>query len=321
MLATTRSRIAGLLPRNLLLLIWGFLSAFNLTVYATEKSTPSEAYAKGDPQVCLTCHGAQGMKPAHGILNTVHGRVSTKSGADKQTCQTCHGPSQLHLTQYKNGKPAPTTNSFNNETPVERQNEVCLSCHRKDTSNHWQGSAHETAGVACSSCHSVHKPQGDNLLKTTTEKELCLGCHRQTRAEIHKTSAHPIAEGQMGCKDCHDPHGSAGDALLLKSSTNDTCYECHAEKRGPFLWEHAPVRENCTNCHTPHGSAHQSMLVTRGPFLCQQCHMAAYHPSTNYSGTSIPPNGAGHSVLAKNCMNCHTQVHGSNHPSGIRFTR
>jgi hypothetical protein len=26
-------------------------------------------------------------------------------------------------------------------------------------------------------------------------------------------------------------------------------------------------------------------------------------------------------VLGKNCMNCHTEVHGSNHPSGARQTR
>lgn len=310
-----------LLERILNLVVCGALCIFSLTLLASENAPPNKAYANGDPQVCLACHGAQGMKPAHGILTTVHGQISQELGPDKRGCQTCHGPSQQHLTEYTNGKPAPTSISFNGDTSTDLQNEVCLSCHRKDANNHWQGSPHETAGVACSSCHSLHNPLGDNLLKTHTEKELCVGCHRQVRADIHKTSAHPIVEGQMACKDCHNPHGSAADALLLNSSINDTCYTCHAEKRGPFLWEHAPARESCANCHAPHGSAHQAMLVSRGPFLCQQCHMAAYHPSTNYSGTSIPPNGAGHSVLAKNCMNCHTQVHGSNHPSGIRFTR
>ncbi len=318
---TTIAKRAILFKRFPILVACVALCLVSLTLFASENGSPLKEYAKGDPQICLACHGAQGVKPAHGIMSTVHGRTSLESGSDKRGCQTCHGPSQRHLTEYRNGKPSPTSISFNSNTPTDRQNEVCLSCHRKDASNHWQGSPHETAGVACSSCHSLHNPLGDKLLKTRTENELCVSCHRQTRADINKTSAHPIAEGQMDCKDCHNPHGSAADALLLRSSINDTCYSCHAEKRGPFLWEHAPVRESCTNCHAPHGSAHQAMLVTRGPFLCQQCHMAAYHPSTNYSGTSIPPNGAGHSVLAKNCMNCHTQVHGSNHPSGIRFTR
>jgi hypothetical protein len=26
-------------------------------------------------------------------------------------------------------------------------------------------------------------------------------------------------------------------------------------------------------------------------------------------------------MLGKNCLNCHSQVHGSNHPSGARLTR
>lgn len=276
-----------------------------------------EAYVSGDPKVCLSCHGPTSAKPAHDILTTVHGQPRS----DNAVCQSCHGPSQKHLTQYSNGKPAKTPISFDGRSNVERENAKCLSCHQNDGNSHWQGSAHERAGVACSSCHSPHNPKGKALLRSTTETELCLGCHRETRAQIHKRSAHPIAEGQMGCKECHNPHGSAADGLLLETSVNDTCYQCHAEKRGPFLWEHAPVRESCSNCHTPHGSIHQSMLRSRGPFLCQQCHMAAYHPSTNYSGTGIPPRGASHSMLGKNCMNCHTQVHGSNHPSGIRLTR
>ena len=27
--------------------------------------------------------------------------------------------------------------------------------------------------------------------------------------------------------------------------SNETCYQCHAEKRGPFLWEHQPARDDC----------------------------------------------------------------------------
>jgi predicted CXXCH cytochrome family protein len=53
---------------------------------------------------------------------------------------------------------------------------------------------------------------------------------------------------------------------LLEATVNDTCYQCHAEKRGPFLWEHAPVREDCTNCHSPHGSTQPSLLKARTPW-------------------------------------------------------
>jgi DmsE family decaheme c-type cytochrome len=109
--------------------------------------------------------------------------------------------------------------------------------------------------------------------------------------------------------------------MLVKATVNETCYTCHAEKRGPFLWEHPPAREDCTNCHTPHGSIHTPLLKARAPWLCQQCHLAPMHPSTAYSGTGVPPRGAAQQILANSCMNCHSQVHGTNHPSGPRNTR
>jgi DmsE family decaheme c-type cytochrome len=110
---------------------------------------------------------------------------------------------------------------------------------------------------------------------------------------------------------------------LVKPTLNETCYQCHAEKRGPFLWEHPPAREDCANCHEPHGSNHPSLLVNRMPLLCQQCHMSAFHPSTAYTGVNA---SAGVSRLdihaaSKSCLNCHSEVHGSNHPSGPRLMR
>lgn len=125
----------------------------------------------------------------------------------------------------------------------------------------------------------------------------------------------------MRCSDCHNPHGSTGPSLLARSNVNETCYRCHAEKRGPFLWEHAPVREDCSNCHEPHGSNHPSLLKNRGPYLCQQCHLAAFHPSTAYTANGLLGPSPADQLLTRNCLNCHTEVHGSNHPSGPRFTR
>ena len=134
-------------------------------------------------------------------------------------------------------------------------------------------------------------------------------------------SHHPIREGKVVCSNCHNPHGSFGPSLLAKATVNETCYQCHAEKRGPFLWEHAPVREDCLNCHTPHGATNPRLLKVRAPWLCQTCHLAQFHPSTLYQGVDIPPFGADQHLLAKGCLNCHAVIHGSNHPSGIRFLR
>jgi DmsE family decaheme c-type cytochrome len=156
-----------------------------------------------------------------------------------------------------------------------------------------------------------------------TQFEVCGSCHKTQRAQINYPSHHPIKEGKVVCSSCHEPHGSVGPNMLVKATVNETCYTCHTEKRGPLLWEHPPVREDCTNCHTPHGSVNAPLLKARAPWLCQQCHDAQFHPSTLYSGTGLPPptGNAAQQLLARSCLNCHTQVHGSNHPSGPRWTR
>ena len=101
------------------------------------------------------------------------------------------------------------------------------------------------------------------------EIDTCSQCHKNKRAEIWRTSHMPVREGKMTCSSCHNPHGSFGESLLKEATVNDTCYKCHAEKRGPFLFEHAPVRESCTNCHDPHGSVNDFMLKISRPRLCQ----------------------------------------------------
>jgi DmsE family decaheme c-type cytochrome len=122
----------------------------------------------------------------------------------------------------------------------------------------------------------------------------------------------PLREGKMTCTDCHNPHGSFTEALLREPSVNETCYKCHAEKRGPFLWEHAPVRENCLNCHDSHGTNNEFLLKVQRPRLCQQCHTI---------GHGNPGDPTSVTAFNRSCQNCHTQIHGSNAPAGILFQR
>ena len=146
-----------------------------------------------------------------------------------------------------------------------------------------------------------------------------------------KMSHHPIQEGKVVCSDCHNPHGSVGPKLLKEVTVNQTCYNCHAEKRGPMLYEHQPVREDCMTCHTPHGSNNQRLLRERPPYLCLDCHggtdTSTGHNS-NLFGTNFQPGGsnfaAGSGVmqmLNRGCVNCHSQIHGSNSPGGRAFNR
>jgi DmsE family decaheme c-type cytochrome len=181
---------------------------------------------------------------------------------------------------------------------------------------------HEGASFACANCHKIHTPN-DPVLSKATQPDVCYKCHKKQRADFFKPSTHPVRAGLMTCSDCHKPHGSGADALLAKPTVNQTCYTCHAEKRGPFLWEHAPVTEDCTTCHTPHGSVHPALLTKSAPLLCQQCHSKTSHNAAAYTGAALPGGSVAPSsyLLVGSCTNCHSQVHGSNHPSGPRLMR
>ena len=151
---------------------------------------------------------------------------------------------------------------------------------------------------------------------------MCFTCHRSQRVRFMQRSHHPLRENRMACSECHNLHGDNGNGLKLAGSVREQCTGCHAEKRGPFLWEHEPVTEDCAACHVPHGSNNAALLRHRGPFLCQQCHqnvgrLAGHINQKREFGVA----GNARFLFGANCMNCHSQVHGSNHPSGVALTR
>ena len=283
---------------------------------------------KGDA-VCTRCHDESENKPILAMYTTRHG---VKADGRTPGCQSCHGSSQSHLAN----KSTPPDVVFNGKlaSPPEAQAKVCLTCHDGGKRGLWHGSQHQSQDMTCSNCHTNHRVGGDKVLSKATQPEVCFNCHKTERAQTHRISTHPINAGKMACSDCHNPHGSTGPKLLAKGSVNEVCYTCHAEKRGPFLWEHAPVADDCTNCHTPHGSSITPLLKARMPFLCQECH-SGDHGKTLYSGGNLP----GGNVTSVNgiqgianqsppaqlngraCTNCHSLVHGSNHPAGAKFQR
>lgn len=303
---------------------------------------------RGDAQ-CTTCHDENFRNGVVlGIGQTRHG---VKSDARTPTCTTCHGASEKHRADpmaTKADRTFPRRGKLGNDD----QAAPCLTCHESGKRTHWAGSRHQSEGVVCSSCHSVHTPRDQTLAKAT-QMETCFNCHKQQRAEVHRISTHPILAGKVGCSDCHNPHGGTGPKNLVKNSVNETCFQCHAEKRGPFLFEHPPVVDDCMNCHTPHGSTNGPLLRVKSPYLCQQCHAeGAPHPGNLYSAASLPggrvananntggvsgstqlgavnpitgaritQNAPPAQLAFRGCVNCHAQVHGSNHPSGIRFLR
>jgi DmsE family decaheme c-type cytochrome len=289
---------------------------------------PGASYAPQGVQTCMHCHDEPSVR---GIFQTKHAmKGDSRTPFAQHDCESCHGPSEQHAAGRGRSKPPPGV-VFNgpHASPVAQRNAMCLTCHESGLRMNWQGSPHDQNQIACSNCHNPHLPK-DAVLVRISQPQICFTCHAQQRAESFEYSHHPMREGKVVCSDCHNPHGSPADKQLVEFNVNETCYNCHADKRGPLLWEHQPVRDNCLNCHTPHGSNEARLMKERMNFLCSSCHSAESNNSGGAFGgrASIPfhsQTGSSfvNSALAnqRQCINCHSQVHGSNSPSGAFFFR
>lgn len=277
-------------------------------------------------QACVSCHQSQ----LDQITRESHGQASDpRTPFAMHGCESCHGPGQKHVTLAAALPPGTRMEdtglvSFTGRkpAPAEIQNTICLECHQGGSMMQWHDSLHEIEEVACTGCHTMHKPS--KVMDRATEAEVCYNCHNDIRAETYQRSSHAIREGKVVCSDCHNSHGSNGPAMLKQLSLNDNCFECHAEKRGPYLWEHYPATEDCSLCHRSHGSMHKALLTKQGTQLCQQCHAqigpdGTGHIRTFYDAWDQDPK-RGRGFLGRNCANCH-KPHGSNHPSGANLLR
>ncbi|HEY4941127.1 MAG TPA: DmsE family decaheme c-type cytochrome [Rhizomicrobium sp.] len=283
--------------------------------------TPADTRTYVGQKACETCHQQETANWAH----TIHAAAFTfnpRGSTETKGCEACHGPGSAHVA---NPSDFTTIISFSHKslTPVPQQNAQCMTCHQGGARIFWHGSIHENNNLACSDCHNpMSNFAAHGLTARESINETCFSCHKVQRAQFNMRSHMPLPEGKITCVDCHSPHGSTTDPLLKASSVNDVCYGCHADKRGPFLFEHAPVRENCLNCHNPHGSNFESLLTAPRPMLCQSCHAQAGHPAQlltrgNLASGPMPDPR----LLATSCQTCHVNIHGSNDPSGSRFER
>ncbi|MEP6715125.1 MAG: DmsE family decaheme c-type cytochrome [Terriglobia bacterium] len=269
--------------------------------------------------VCKTCHPDVWLT----FYKNPHFKsiASGKEPAEKTGCEGCHGAGGDHV-QARGGKA--TIKAFSLFTP-DQALDTCLTCHSKDLSRaNIRRSAHTQADVACTSCHSIHKPATPKFLLAKQQTELCYTCHTSIRAQFEMPSKHRVNEGAVQCTDCHNPHGTmapswrTGTSAALVTPTLDNeqpCMKCHIDKRGPFVFEHASVRvEGCEGCHVPHGSMNAKLLRRPVVFtLCLECHNGA--GTFGRQNASVFKQSAAHNMLDpkyQKCTLCHVRIHGSN---------
>lgn len=296
-------------------------------------TAPQEADRIGN-EICAGCHPTQAAR----VELTPHAAPGIG-----ENCEGCHGGGGPHVAAMATAATEEDLEVgrsliFSFDQSSTENAGRCLGCHEANReTQHFDHSEHQLNGVACQDCHSAHlidapdtPAEGSSLalliqrdfaanvplrreedrwlserLLRESQPGLCFGCHATIESQFSLPTHHPVAEGLVVCTDCHNPHGNR-NLLMLRNEGSETCVGCHVEKRGPFVYEHAPVEvEGCTSCHTPHGSVNRMLLLRREErFLCLQCHVDPFAPNVPHGRLGFQTSG--------DCVRCHLAVHGSN---------
>jgi DmsE family decaheme c-type cytochrome len=268
----------------------------------SSRGAPSSDYVGSE--TCKTCH--------EDIYNswekTPHWKTTldTKGGPSHQGCESCHGPGAAHVA---GGGDVTKIFTFQKASTKEI-NDRCMTCHAGGTQHmNAINSVHTKNDVSCISCHSPHHATQPEFLLVKAQPELCYGCHLQQKAQFEMPFHHRVNERLVQCSDCHNPHGTVEAKQVRTSAAQDVvCYTCHTDKRGPFTFEHEPMKvEGCESCHTPHGSPNAHMLKTSNVnLLCLSCH------TTSFANAPGAPSFHNQAAQYQACTLCHSQIHGSN---------
>jgi DmsE family decaheme c-type cytochrome len=297
------------------------LLASGLTISAQEPAKPPEPAKSPDAakspdyvgsDTCKTCH----EEIYNNFQKTPHFAVETgaRKGWEQKACESCHGPGAKHAESA-------SADDIRNPAKLApaQVDRTCLGCHlNQRTPGGRIATGHAKDQVGCTTCHFVHGTGGAKLVehKNSEINAKCATCHLTQWAAFNRPYKHRLQEAAMSCVDCHNPHASfRADSMTSAFGNEPGCLQCHSDKRGPFIYEHAPVRlEGCTACHEAHGSANPRMLVRQQVSnLCLECHanLPIVPARTGVIG-GVPP--ALHDLRTarfQNCTVCHVKIHGS----------
>lgn len=264
-------------------------------------------------EVCQACH--EDISVA--FTKTPHHMVETAKRFSRlgQACESCHGPGSRHAESA-------SAEEIRNPAKLRaaQTDELCLACHLNEPAHAGRiQSGHAKGQVSCSGCHAIHGTANALLARRPAEvNRQCSSCHVSAWAQFQRPHAHRLPQGAMSCSDCHNPHGGFRPQQVRNFAANDPgCLRCHTDKRGPFAFEHAPMRlEGCNTCHEVHGSANPRMLTRHEVrFVCLECHANVGAMPAGSSGQvlgSVPPSFHDlRSPRFQNCTICHQKVHGS----------
>jgi hypothetical protein len=283
-----------------------------------------------DDEVCLSCHGSEGMEKdlADGDILPLHirGAALAASIHDWVGCAGCHA--NVDLEDHPGDRTIESRHAYATEA-----SQVCSECHADEDLA--DGPAHHarvsvTDGPACAECHDPHAVTPISEWKADVgESTYCVTCHGQAlsvRLENGESFALSIDEAVLrdsvhldhDCADCHTGYSKEAHEMRTFASTREhtiaqaeVCRDCHEDKFQQYEGSiHAALIDGgnlaapvCSDCHGSHSVRPKAVYETIAGVPCKTCHadiFDAYLGSTHGQARSV----SGH-FEAPICADCH----------------
>ena len=226
---------------------------------ADDESSALAAEYSSVANQCTICHNQlRGKQTAHDVslarMDTSAGSVLPMADGEHY-CEACHGSAAAHMKRQAIVGRVPPPMTFDQPSPAQGKNTVCLACHDDQSRSHWTGSPHDIKGTACVDCHVVHA-EHDQVMSVETQSSVCYECHEgKQRAEQADVTLHIIENDQSSCSACHDSHAGAEEMKCLSCHllNVETLAGQPPKARG---FHHTTIKNNlsCLRCHR--GVAH-----------------------------------------------------------------
>ena len=205
------------------------------------------------------------------------------------------------------------------------QNRTCLNCHSGGKRTHWRGSSHPGNDVTCTHCHTLHLPSDPVLAKDNPARSMFPLPQDPTRGDACAIHAWRRLRkgGVLGLPQrarrsrAETTATTAGQRRLLHLPCRIARSVPVGAPAGVRRLHALPHPARLEHCATVEGAA--AMVVSKLPRRFATYHASAFRARTFNRAQAAQTRLR--LLLARACLNCHSAIHGSNHPSGARFTR